>query len=105
MKSQTKASFNYANLIKECIDSNVYITTLKRNKVSTLISKDILDLVEGIVGASNAIFMRKVWYSNKTHLTKLIIEIHLVFMFHMILLPSDSMISIGLVNSKCLLRI
>jgi len=105
MKSQTKTSNNCANLIKECIASNIYITTLKPNKVSTLLSKDILDLVEGIVGASNAIFMRKVWYLNKTHSTKLIIEIHIVLKFYIILLPLDSMISTSLVNSKCLLRI
>jgi hypothetical protein len=54
---------------------------LKPNKVSTLVNKYKLDLVECIVGASNAIFMEKMQYSNKTHLTRLIIDIHLFLMF------------------------
>jgi hypothetical protein len=58
MNSQTKTSFNCVNLIKECITSNIYITKFKPNKVFTLVSKDKLDLVEGIVGASNAILMK-----------------------------------------------
>jgi hypothetical protein len=59
MNSQTKTSLNCVNFIKECITSNIYITKFKPNKVSTLVNKDKLDLVEGIVGASNAIFMKK----------------------------------------------
>jgi len=59
MKSQTKISLNCANLIKECITSNIYITKFKPNKVFTLISKYKLNLVKGILGASNAIFMKK----------------------------------------------
>jgi hypothetical protein len=50
-----------------------------------------------------AIFMRKVQYSNNTHLTRLIIEIHLILMLHKILLPLVSIISANLINSKCLL--
>jgi hypothetical protein len=77
-----KKSLNCVNLIKECITFNIYITKFKPNKVSTLlVNKYKLDLVEGIVGAFNAIFMKKMRYLNKTHLTKLIIEIHLDSMF------------------------
>jgi hypothetical protein len=64
MKLQTKSSLNCTNSIKECTTFNIYITTFKPNKVSTSISKDKLDLVEGIVGASHAIFMRKLEYIN-----------------------------------------
>jgi hypothetical protein len=60
MKSHTKTSFNSINLIKKCIVFNSTIFTFKpNNKVSTLINKDKLDLEEGIVGVSNAIFMKK----------------------------------------------
>jgi hypothetical protein len=76
-----KKSLNCVNLVKEHITSNIYITKFKPNKVSTLVCKDKLNLGEGIMGASNAIFMKKMWYLNKTHLTKLIIEIHLDLMF------------------------
>jgi hypothetical protein len=55
------------------------------------------------MSASKAIFMRRMQYLNKPHLTRLIIEIHLVLMFHRILLPSISIISTSLVNSKCFL--
>jgi len=54
-----KKSFNCVNLIKECITFNIYITKFKPDKVSTLVCKDKLDLVKGIMGASNAIFMKK----------------------------------------------
>jgi hypothetical protein len=37
-------------------------------------SKEKINLMEGIMGASNAIFMKIVWYSISTHLTGLIIE-------------------------------
>jgi hypothetical protein len=57
-----KKSFHCANLIKECTASNINIITFKPNKVSTSNNEDKLDLVGGIVGASNAIFMIKVWY-------------------------------------------
>jgi hypothetical protein len=96
MKSPKKSSFNCANLIKECATFNVYISTFKPNKNSTLISKDKLDLAEGIVGASSAIFMNRVQCIDKTHLIGLIIEIHVILI---------SMIFAHLVNSKCILRI
>jgi hypothetical protein len=105
MKSQKKSSLNCANLIKECTTFNIYITTFKPNKVSTSINKDKLDLAEGIVGASNAIFMRRMQYIDKTHLIGLIIKIHVILMFHKILLPVMSMILTDLVNSKCILKI
>jgi hypothetical protein len=72
MKSQIKRYINCANLIKECTTSNSDIIAFKPNKVSTLMNKEKLDLVEGIVSASNAIFMRRVQYSNNTCLTRLI---------------------------------
>jgi hypothetical protein len=59
VKSKTITSFNYANLIKECTTSNIDIITFKPNKDSTSINKDKLDLIEGIVGASNPIFIKK----------------------------------------------
>jgi len=62
MKSQTKTSLNCVNLIKECITSNIYIIKVKPNKVSTLVNKYKLDLVECIVGAFNVIFMKKMRY-------------------------------------------
>jgi hypothetical protein len=65
MKSQMKASLNCVNLIKECIPSNIYSTKFKPYKIFTLVNKYKLDLVEGIVGASNAIFMEKMRYLNK----------------------------------------
>ncbi len=65
MKSQTKSFLNCENLIKECTTFNIYVTTFKPNKVFTLINKDKLDLAEGIVGASSAIFMKRVQYTNK----------------------------------------
>jgi hypothetical protein len=55
MKSWTKTSLNFANLIKECIASNINIITFKPSKDFTLINKDKLDLGKGIMGASNAI--------------------------------------------------
>jgi hypothetical protein len=102
MKSETKTSLNYANFIKECITVDIIIITFKPNKDSTIISKDKLDLIKGMVGASNAIFTKKVQYLNKTCLTKLIIETHLIVMFHIILLPSIFVIFANLVNFKCL---
>jgi hypothetical protein len=98
MKLETKTSLNYANLIKECTTSNISIITFKPNKDFTSINKDKLNLIEGIVVASNAIFTQKVRYLNKTFLTKLIIKIHLVLMFHII-----SMIFANLVNCNSLL--
>jgi hypothetical protein len=61
--------------------------------------------VEGIVGASSAIFMKGVQYIEKTHLIGLIIEINVILMFHKILFLLISMILAHLVNSKCILRI
>ncbi len=103
MKSHTKIFFSCANLIKECITCNINIIVFKPNKVPTLVNKNKLDLAKGTMSASKAIFMRRMQYLNKPHLTRLIIEIHLVLMFHRILLPSISIISTSLVNSKCFL--
>jgi len=71
MKSQTKSSCNCANLMEECTTFHIYITTFKPNKVSTSINKEKLDLVEGIVGASSAIFMRGVKYIDKIHFRRI----------------------------------
>jgi hypothetical protein len=57
-----KTSFNCVNLIKECTAFNINIITFEPNKVSTLVSKDKLDLAKGIMGALDAIFMRRVRY-------------------------------------------
>jgi hypothetical protein len=65
---------------------------LNLNNNFTLVSKHRLDLAKAMVGASNAIFMRKVQYLDNTHLTRLIMDIDLVLMFHNILLPLVSMI-------------
>jgi hypothetical protein len=97
MKSQTKTYFSYANLIKKCTTFNIGIIAFKPNKVSTLVNKDKLELTKGTMGASKAIFMRRMWYLNKAHLTRLIIEIH------KILLPLISIIFTSLINSKCFL--
>jgi ABC-type enterochelin transport system permease subunit len=40
------------------------------NKIFTSISTHILNLVEAIMGAFNAIFMRRVWYLDNIHLIK-----------------------------------
>jgi hypothetical protein len=74
IKSQTKMCLNYAYLMKECIAHTNGITTSKPNNVSTSTSKEKLNLMEGIMGASNAIFMKIVRYSINTYLTRLIIE-------------------------------
>ncbi len=58
-----------------------------------------------MVGASIAIFIKKVWYSDNTCLIRLTIDIHLVFVFRKILLPLVSMIFASFVNCKCLLRL
>jgi hypothetical protein len=57
VKSQTKMCLNYAYLMKECIAYTSGITTSKPNNVSTSTSKEKFNLMEGIMGASNAIFM------------------------------------------------
>jgi hypothetical protein len=87
IKSHTNMFHSCANLIKECTTSNNGITTFNPSNNSTLVNKHKLDLVKVFVGASNAIFMRRVWYSNNTCLTRLNMEIHLVLMFRNILLP------------------
>jgi hypothetical protein len=87
MKSQTKSPLNCANLIQEYTTFNIYIIAFKPNKVSTSINKDKLDLVEGIVGASNAIFIRRVHYIDKTHFVRLIIDINVILMFHKKICP------------------
>lgn len=94
MKSQTKTYFSCANLIKKCTSFNISIIAFKPNKVSTLVNKDKFELTKGIMGAFKAIFMKRMWYLNKAHLTRLIIEIH------KILLPLIFIISTSLVNSK-----
>jgi hypothetical protein len=38
------------------------------NNISTSINTHILDLVEIMVGASNVIFMKRVWYLDNIHL-------------------------------------
>jgi hypothetical protein len=62
-------------------------------------------LLKVIVGAFNAIFVKKVQYSNNTCLTWLIMTIHLVLILHNILLPFVSMIFANLTNFKCFLRL
>ncbi len=63
-----------------------------------IINKHKLDLVEVMMGASNAIFIN-------TCLTRLIMTIHLVLMLQNMLLPLVSMNLANLVNSKCLLSL
>jgi hypothetical protein len=55
------------------------------------------------VATSNAIFRKRMWYSDNTYLIGLIVEVHLVLMLWKFLLPLVSIISTILVNSKCLL--
>jgi hypothetical protein len=74
IKSQTKMCLNYAYLMKECIAYASGIITSKPNNVSTLMNKENFNLMKGIMGASNAIFMKRMQYSINTLLTRLIIE-------------------------------
>jgi hypothetical protein len=60
IKSQTKTCLNCAYLMKECIAYTSCITTSNPNNVSTSMSKEKINLMEGIMGASNAIFMKRV---------------------------------------------
>jgi hypothetical protein len=62
-------------------------------------------LVEVSVGASNAIFVRRVQYSNNTCLRWLFMTIHLILMLHNILLPFASMSFANLTNFKCFKRL
>ncbi len=55
------------------------------------------------MGASIIVFIKKVQYSDNTCLIGLTMDIHLVFVFHKILLPLVSMICANFVNCKCLL--
>ncbi len=103
IKSNINTSCSWENLINEWITSNNGIMAFNLSNVFTSVSKHKLDLVEVMVGASNVILMRRVQYSNNTCLTRLIMDIHLVLIFHNILLPLISMIFANLVNSKCLL--
>ncbi len=103
MKSHTNTLCSWENLINEWTTSNSGIMAFNLNNIFTSVSKHKLDLVEAMVGAFNVIFMRRVQYSDNTCLTRLIIDIHLVLIFHNILLPLISMIFANLVNSKCLL--
>ncbi len=103
IKSHINTSHSWENLSNEWTTSNSGIMAFNLNNIFTLISKRKLDLVEVMVGASNVIFMKRVKYSNNTCLTRLIMDIRLVLIFHNILLPLISMISANFVNSKCLL--
>jgi hypothetical protein len=87
IKLHTNMSCNCANLIKECNACNSGIITLSPIDISTSMNKHKLDLVEAIVGASNVIFLRRMWYSNNTCLTWLLMKIHLIVTFHNIMLP------------------
>ncbi len=89
IKSHINMSCNCANLIKKCTISSSGIITSKPINVSTLVNKHKLDLAKSILGASNIIFMKWMWYSNNIFDT---MDIHLVFKFHKILLPFVSMI-------------
>jgi hypothetical protein len=60
MKSQTNTSHGQENLINEWVASNSGIMTFNPNNISTSISTHRLNLVEAMVGASNATFMRRV---------------------------------------------
>jgi hypothetical protein len=86
MKSHTNTSRSWEILINEWITSNSGIMAFNPNNVFTLTNRHKLDLAKVMVGASNAIFVRKVQYSHNTCLIKLVMDIHLVFMFHKILL-------------------
>jgi hypothetical protein len=77
--------------------------TFNPNNIFTLVIKHKLNLAEVMVGAPNVIFMKKVQFSNNTHLIGQIMDVHLVLMFHNILLLLISMIFANLVNFKCLL--
>ncbi len=105
IKPHTNMSHSCVNLIKECTTSNSGIIAFNPNNISTLVNKHKLDLARVIMGASNVIFMKKMWYLDNICLLGLIMDIHLVLMPHNILLPFFFMISIKLANSKCLLRL
>ncbi len=74
MKSQTKTCLNCAYIMKECIAYTSGITTSNPNNVSTSMNKEKINLMEGIMGASNAIFTKRMQYSINTHLIGLIIK-------------------------------
>ncbi len=61
--------------MKECIAYTSGITSSNPNNVSTSMNKEKFNLMKGIMGAFNAIFMKRMEYSINTHLTRLIIEI------------------------------
>ncbi len=65
-----KTSLNFANFIKECTAFNIDIITFKPSKDSTSINKDKLDLAKDIMGASNVIFMKRLWYFRQEMLDK-----------------------------------
>jgi hypothetical protein len=90
MKSHTNTSRNWEILINEWTASNSGIMAFNPNNIFTLTNIHKLDLAKIMVGASNAIFMRKVQYSNNTCLIKLIMDIHPVLMFHEFLLNTWS---------------
>jgi hypothetical protein len=69
IKSHTNTSYSGANLIKDCIVSKSGVIAFNPYNISTLVNKHKLDLIEVSVGASNAIFVRKVQYSDNTCLT------------------------------------
>jgi hypothetical protein len=51
------------------------------NNVFTSVSKHKLNLAKIMLGVFDVIFMKRVSYSNKKHLTWLIMDIHLILMF------------------------
>ncbi len=65
---------NCAYIMKKCIAYTSGITTSNPNNVSTSMSKEKLNLMEGIMGPSSVIFMKRVRYSINTHLTRLNIK-------------------------------
>jgi len=68
-KLHTNTPYSGANLMKDYIVFESGVITFNPNNISTLVNKHKLDLVEVSVGAFNAIFVRKVQYSNNTCLT------------------------------------
>jgi hypothetical protein len=68
-KLHTNTSYSGVNLIKDCIVSKSGVIAFNPNNISILVNKHKLDLLKVIVGAFNAIFVKKVQYSNNTCLT------------------------------------
>ncbi len=68
-KSHANTSYSGANLIKDCIVFKSDVIAFNPNNISILVNKHKLDSIHVSVGASNAIFVRKMQYSNNTCLT------------------------------------